>query len=354
VSSPLQKTIGLGAEFWNDSCSPKELSDAVAAGATGATSNPVIVHQVVKADPATWNPVIDSLAREHRSSTDEEISWLLIDELARRGARTLEPAYRESGGAKGFLSVQVNPKYYRDTERMVAHGKHLASLAPNIAIKAPCTEAGIRAMEELTAEGIHVNATVSFTLSQAVAVAEAIERGLSRAEKSGKDARRMHPYVTIMVGRLDDHLQRLMVKDQIAIDPGDLNWAGIAVFRKAFSLFRQREFRSRLLVAAYRHHLHWSELVGEDVIFSIPYTWWRQFNASDIEPKLRIREAIDPGRLARLSKLFPDFSRAYGEGALKPEEFASYGATVHTLSQFVSAAQDLYSLVRERMLSAGV
>jgi transaldolase len=351
MATPLEKTIRLGAEFWNDSCSPKELAEAVAQGATGATSNPVIVHQVVKADPQTWNPVIDALAREHQSATDEEISWLLIDELAKRAARTLEPVYKKTDGAKGFLSVQVNPKYYRDSKRMLEHGKHLASLAPNIAIKAPCTEAGIAAMEELTAQAIHVNATVSFSLPQALAVAQAIERGLERVEKSGKDISRMHPYVTIMVGRLDDHLQRLATKNQIAIDPGDLSWAGIAVFRKAFALFRSRELRSKLLVAAYRHHLHWSELVGEDVIFSIPYAWWRQFNSSDIEPKPTLREPIDAARLARLTKHFPDFAKAYSEDGIKLGEFINYGPTVHTLNQFVSAAQELYSLVRERMLS---
>src|SRR5262249_4262351 len=149
MSTPLKKTIDLGAEFWNDSCSPKELAEAVAAGATGATSNPVIVHQVLKGDAATWNPLIDSLAKEFPKATDEEISWKLIDELAKKAARTLEPAFRESKGARGYLSVQVNPKFYRDAERMVEHGKHLASLAPNIAIKAPCTPAGIQAMEEL-------------------------------------------------------------------------------------------------------------------------------------------------------------------------------------------------------------
>jgi len=353
MTTAMRKTILLGAEFWNDSCSPKELAEAVAGGATGATSNPVIVHQVVKADPASWNPVIDALAHEHRSATDEEIAWKLIDEMAVRAAAILEPVFRETKGAKGFLSVQVNPKLYRDTARMVQHGKQLASLAPNIAIKAPCTEAGIAAMEELTAEGIHVNATVSFTLSQAVTVAEAIERGLGRAKQAGRDVSGMHPFVTIMVGRLDDHLQRVAAKEQITVDPGDLHWAGIAVFRKAYDLFRSRELRSRLLVAAYRHHLHWSELVGEDVIFSMPYAFWNQFNASGIEPERRIREPVDETRLARLLKRLPDFAKAYQEGALPVSQFTAYGASVHTLGQFGSAAQDLYSLVRERMLSLG-
>ncbi|HUP58601.1 MAG TPA: transaldolase family protein, partial [Bdellovibrionota bacterium] len=346
-----EKTIALGAEFWNDSCSPKELAEAVALGATGATSNPVIVGQVVKADPGTWNPLIDSITREHRSATDEEIAWKLIDEIARHSAAILEPVYRSTSGDRGYLSVQVNPKYYRDADRMFEHGRHLASLAPNIAIKAPTTPAGIEAMERLTAEGISVNATVSFTLSQALAVATAIERGLERAEEAGHKT--VRPHVTLMVGRLDDHLQRVMAKEQVVTDPADLNWAGIAVVRKAWSIFRQREFRSKLLVAAFRHHLHWSELVGQDVVFSMPYAYWKQFEASGMEPMARIRETVPADRLERLERFFPDFVKAYDENGLPPAAFAGFGPTVHTLNQFVGATQDLYSLVRERMLAAG-
>jgi transaldolase len=341
----MKETVRLGVEFWNDSCSPKELAEAIENGATGATSNPVIVYQIIKADPATWNPVIDALAREFNTSTDEEIAWRLIDEVAVRAAKQLEKA--------GFLSVQVNPKYYRDAARMTGHGKHLAALAPNIAIKAPCTTAGIEAMEALTAEGINVNATVSFSVAQALAAAGAIERGLGRAKAAGHDMSRMHPYVTIMVGRLDDHLQRVMTRDSVVADPGDLNWAGIAVFKKALGLFRQREFRSRLLVAAYRHHLHWSELAGEGIVQSIPYSWWKQFNGSAIEPMAKLRLELDPARIDRLLRQFPDFAAAYEENGLVPEKFLSFGPTIHTLNQFVSATQDLYALVRERMLAQG-
>lgn len=349
--SRMRLTILRGAEFWNDSCSLTELKDAVDHGATGATSNPVIVAAVVKADPKTWNPVLDAIIRTHETATEDEIAWLLIEEIGRQAANILAPVHAQTHGRQGFLSVQVSPKFHANAERMIEHGRALAALAPNIAIKVPSTAAGLRAAEELVASGINVNATVSFTVSQAVALGEAFERGLDRASQSGADLTRLHPYMTLMVGRLDDLLQRVMVKEQIAIDPGYLAWAGIAVFKRAHGIFKQRGFRSRLLAAAYRHHLHWSQLIGPGVILTMPYSWWKQFEASDIEVEETLDRAVRPEVLSTLQRKFKDFNLAYDEGALAPAAFASYGATIHTLNQFLGGFQDLLGLVRERMLS---
>ena len=160
----------------------------------------------------------------------------------------------------------------------------------------------------------------------------------------------MHPYITIMVGRLDDLLQRVMAKDGVTVDPGLLHWAGIAVFKKARRIFKEKGYRSTLLAAAYRHHLHWTELVGPGVILSMPYPWWKQFEASDIEPSARLDEPVDPRLVETLRGKFPDFRKAYDEDGLKPDAFVHYGASIHTLNQFISGYSDLLAFVRERML----
>jgi len=349
-TSRMRLTILRGAEFWNDSCSLTELKDAVDHGATGATSNPVIVSAVVKADPKTWTPVLDSIIAAHPTATEDEIAWLLIEEIGRQAAKILAPTHALTRGRQGYLSMQVSPKFHANAERMIEHGRSLAAVAPNIAIKVPSTGAGVRAAEELVALGINVNATVSFTVSQAVTVAEAFERGLDRAQKSGADLARLHPYMTLMVGRLDDLLHRVMAKEQIAIDPGYLAWAGIAVFKRAHQIFKQRGFRSSLLTAAYRHHLHWSELIGPGVIHTMPYAWWRQFEASDIAVEDTLERPVRPEVVLALQRKFKDFNLAYDEGALSPANFASYGASVHTLHQFLGGFQDLLGLVRDRMV----
>ncbi|HEY4221545.1 MAG TPA: transaldolase family protein, partial [Myxococcota bacterium] len=273
----MRETIAAGVELWNDSCSLAELQDAVQHGFVGATSNPVIVAAAVSADKARLLPVLDALIHDNPSLSEDEIAWLLIGHVVKEGAAVLAPEHEKSSGRRGLLCAQVSPKLWRDTAKMVEHGVALAALAPNIAIKAPTTSAGIAAMEELAARGISVNATVSFTVSQAVLVAEALARGDQRAQQ-----KKAHHVVTLMVGRVDDHIKRVVDKDKILIDPGVVAWAGIAVFKEAVRVFRAKKLEARLLAAAYRHHLHWTELIGEGVVQTIPYPWWRQFESSGI------------------------------------------------------------------------
>jgi transaldolase len=186
---------------------------------------------------------------------------------------------------------------------------------------------------------------------QALATAEALERGIDRALREGVPRERLHPYVTIMVGRVDDHMKRVVERDSLLLEPGYLNWAGIAVFKKAHQLFLQRRFRSTLLAAAYRHHLHWSELIGEGAIQSIPYGWWKQFNGSDLTPRRSLTEPVAPEIVDTLRRKIPDFRKAYDEEGMRPDEFAGYGASVHTLRQFLGGYQQLVEWVRDRMLA---
>jgi transaldolase len=217
-------------------------------------------------------------------------------------------------------------------------------------VKIPVTEAGIPAIEEATYRGISINATVSFTLPQCIAVAEAVERGLKRRERRGLEIDTMGPVCTIMVGRLDDWLKVVMEKENISTDPGYLEWAGVAVFKKAYQIFRERGYRTRLLSAAFRNHMHWSEFIGGDVVISPPYSWQKRYNASDIEVIPRIDRPVDREIVGDLLKRFADFRRAYAEDGLSITEFNSFGATRRTLRQFTEACTSLSILVREILI----
>jgi len=350
--SKMKQTGELGTEFWNDSCDPEQLSEAISHGAVGATSNPVIVSTVVQNHLDRWQQRIDSLVSTNPEDSEVEIAWRLIAEVGAEAAQLLYPIYERSQGRKGRLSIQVNPTHYRNPRKMVEQAREISKVAPNLAIKAPVTAEGIRAMEEMTASGISVTATVSFTVPQALASAEAIERGLERAAAGGFDPQRMSPSVVIMVGRLDDQLKRVMQRDRISVDPGILEWAGIAVMKKLYRIFCERGYRSKLLAAAYRNPMQWSELAGGKLILTLPYKWWKQFNASSYEVVSRIDEPVEPKILQSLYDNFPDFRRAYDEEGMQIPDFVHFGATVHTLKQFISGYYQLLELIRERMLTA--
>ncbi|HYL41031.1 MAG TPA: transaldolase family protein [Candidatus Binatus sp.] len=337
-------------DYWNDSCATAELEYAVARGATGATSNPTIVLEVMGKERARWLPRIRELAAEHPSWTEVELTWALIEEMAVAGAAILEPVFRATGGRKGRLSIQTNPANYRDPARMVEQGLRFAGLAPNVQVKFPATSAGLVALERATAAGVNINATVSFTVAQALAVGDAVERGLDAAAAAGLDTTAMSPVCTMMIGRLDDWLRVLVERDSIAIQPDALDWAGIAAFKRAVGIFRARGYRTRLLAAAYRHRLHWTELVGGDVILTMPHAWQVRFNGSGISPVPRIDEPVDSALIADLAARIPDFVRAYEPDGLTLPEFDTYGATVRTLRGFIRSYHDLVAAVRDVML----
>ena len=350
VKTKMQQTTDSGSDWWNDSNDHVELQHAFDEGAVGATSNPVITFQSVKNHPDLWMPVIDEMILENQQASEDEILWMLIDSVGKKAAKILLPVYKKTNRQKGKLSLQVNPKYYRNADAMFEQGQYLASLAPNIAIKCPALPAGIKAMEMLTAAGITVNATVSFTVPQAVQVAEAIERGLSQAEKNSVDTKDVTPYVTIMVGRIDDHLKRVRDSKNINMDPEIINWASIAIFKNAYRIFKERNYRSKLLAAAFRCDLHWKEIVGGDIIISMPYEWWNKFNASDVGVRNKIDEPVDEKTISLLKENFEDFNKAYDEKGMSENEFESFGASVHTMQTFLEGYDEFVALIRSRMI----
>jgi transaldolase len=331
--------------LWNDSASVQELSYSIEHGAVGATCNPVIVLGVLKKEIAAWKPRICELIQEFPSATEDVIAWQLVREISVKAASLLKPIFDRQHGKNGRLSIQTDPRFFRDSQAIVKQAIEFNALAPNMIVKIPVTRAGIAAIEEATYRGISINATVCFTLPQCVAVAQAVERGLNRREREGQDISTLGPVCTIMVGRLDDWLKVLLEKNSIAVDPGYLEWAGVAVFKKTYQLFQERGYRLRLLSAAFRNHMHWSEFIGGDVVISPPYSWQIRFNSSDIQVRPRIDAAVSMDIVETLLAKFPDFGRAYNENGLSLDEFDSFAPTRRTLRQFIHACYEVDALV---------
>ena len=348
--SPLhQMTQTTSTCLWNDSAAPDELLYSLSHGGVGATCNPVIVLDVMKKDLAHWRGRIEHLAREMPTATEGQIAWRIVDEMSIKGAALLEEVFEKHKGRNGRLSVQTDPRFYRDPEAIVRQAEWFNGLARNIIVKIPVTAAGVPAIEEATYRGISINATVCFSLPQCVAVAEAVERGLKRREAEGKEVASMGPVCTIMEGRIDDWLKLVADRRKLTIDRTALEWAGVAIFKKTYQLFQERRYRARLLAAAFRNTLQWSEIVGGDIVVSPPHKWQVKFNESDIPVENRIGRPVDAAIMTELMK-FEDFRNAYEEGGLPVADFDDFPPTRRTLRQFVEACHELDGQVREVMI----
>ncbi len=349
--TPLQQTVtGRPTDVWNDSCAISELEYAIANGAVGATTNPVIVGQVLEKEMDLWRDRILELITEHGAETEDEVAWRLIEEMAVAGARLLAPVYEREQHLKGRISIQTNPTYYRNAKKMLDQALHFDTLAVNMQVKIPATAAGIVAIEEATRLGVNINATVCFTVSQALAVAEAVELGLKRRAAEGHDVSRMRPVCTIMVGRVDDWLKVVAERDDIIVNPEYLEWAGVAVMKNAYRIYRERGYQTRLLAAAYRNHLHWSQFVGGDVVLTIPHGWQLRFNRSDIPVRDAMDDPVPDGCVEVLSRHFPDFTMAYEPEGLPAVGFERYGASARTLRSFIGGYAQLLATIRDFMI----
>ena len=307
------------SEFWNDSCSIPELTFALEHGAVGATTNPVIVGEVLKKELPSYVEQIKSLIKEMPKASEDEIAWKLNEQMAIAGAKLLLPQYEKSNHKNGYISIQTNTKYYNNEEEIIKQACHFNTLAPNIMVKMPVTKAGVIAIEECTYKGVTVNATVSFSVPQALAVAEAIERGLARREKEGLDTN-MYPACTIMVGRIDDWLKAVASEKQLLLDPAALEMAGVACFKNAYKIYKEKNYKTRLLSAAYRNHHQWSDLIGGDVSMTIPSKWIKMFVNSDIKVENRMDNPVDAKFIEQLRKI-PDFLKAHDADGMTVDEF---------------------------------
>ena len=187
MTTPLESLIATGTKLWLDSVDPDLVKENRALGATGATSNPVIISDLIKT--GRFDDDIRRLLSE--DSTDTEIAWQLTDALVRHAQEVFLPVWEETGGNDGYVSFELDP-LLEDPElgpphdeavaRYIELGKQWSAGHKNRMIKVPATPAGLGALEELAAAGVTLNVTLIFTERQYKAAREAVWRGAQRRE----------------------------------------------------------------------------------------------------------------------------------------------------------------------------
>jgi transaldolase len=317
--------------WWHDSADLAEMDWALARGAVGITTNPVLVATAMKKNRAQWG---DAVARLLEWGLDPEQQAEGLTRIAVTAASKRLHGARDGAGRSGFVCAQVNPSRAGDRTCMAPMARRLHAWADNIAVKLPATAAGLDVLEDCIAEGVTVTATVSFTVPQLVAIAERHRAGARRARAAGVTPGQC--FAVLMIGRLDDYLREVAHDRGSAATEADIRQSGLAVAKRAHMLYRQRGYDAVLLVAALRGSYHLTELAGADAVMSIHPNYQRPFVTEDFPREARIDKPIEDETLGRLHEL-PDFVRAYEVDGLTPSEFVSFGATQRTLSQFVES-----------------
>jgi len=185
MATPLESLIATGTKLWLDSVDPELVRTNKALGATGATSNPIIISDLIKSGRFD-EEIADMFAHD---LDDEQIAWNMTDRLVHDAQRVFADVHKKSGGNDGYVSFELDPLLEDvdcplDLEEKIAKyielGKEWSNHHTNRMIKVPSTPAGLGALEELVAAGITVNVTLMFSERQYLEARDAVWRGAQR------------------------------------------------------------------------------------------------------------------------------------------------------------------------------
>ncbi len=320
--------------YWHDSAVRSEQLEAFSNGAVGMTTNPFLINATLAGDREFWRDRLKELPGD--LSGDAKVEALIRSVTSFYAKETL-PIFEQGATGKGYVCAQTNPNKTGDAEYMFRQAKSLASWGPNIVVKIPATKAGIEAYEECVAIGLNVAATVSFTVPQVLAVAEARERGKKRAAANG-----VKPglgIAVLMVGRLDDYLRDVAQDSAPGVLESDIMQAGTACIKRAYRIFEERGYDTFLMPAGCRSPQHVMDLAGARMIMSIAPKI-----ASDLTDCTAFEERIDlpiaPDVIERLSAM-KEFRKAYEPDGMTADEFITFGSCNRTTDQFIQCGWNL-------------
>jgi transaldolase len=276
MANSIESLLATGTKLWLDSIDPDLVRSNRAAGATGATSNPIIVADLM----ASGRFDADVVRLVRQGLDDSQIAWQMTDQLVRDAQAVFLPVWRETRGNDGYVSFEVDP-LLEDPGLNLEHSKRVAEYTrlgrewsaghENRMIKVPATPAGLEALEELVAAGVTVNVTLIFSSRQYQQAREAVWRGAQR--RPNLDA--FKSVYSIFVSRLDVYTEKAV--PQLSPDAqglvGILNAKRIWAANQRFWTQRRTPLRQEIVFAS----------TGTKKPSDPPWKYVEAFAGSDIE-----------------------------------------------------------------------
>ena len=331
----------------------------------GCTTNPPLSWQAVQSDPKFWGQWVDEQFHANPGMAVKDLVWSTYKEVVKRSAEMYMPIYKASGGRFGWISGQLDPRLFTETEKMVQDAQELSALSPNVMVKVPASMQGIEVVKILTSKGISTNTTVCFTLPQFLASANAAMEGIKIAEKNRVDLSRWRAVITMMIGRLTEHeaLDVQAERRNVKLSWQDKHWFGLAVFRRAYKILAEGGYASKMLACSMRvgpvvagKMRFWDvqKIAGGDIVYTCPpYVLEPLFQiGDDLIFRNEIEEQVPEEVLDKLLKI-PYCIQAFDPNGLELEQFNDHPATVSTVETFSKGFAGLEGFIGERMADRG-
>jgi transaldolase len=213
--TPLERLSRLGQSVWidwlsRDLLTSGGLEELIAKHAvSGVTTNPTILERAIATGHSYDHQISDLI---DFGLTPEAIATELARNDVSEAALQLLPVWQASGGADGYVSWEVDPALAWSPDATLSAVRELRELVelPNLLVKIPATEPGLRAFEDAIAAGHSINVTLIFSLERYAAVVESYLRGLRRAADAGLELARIHSVASFFISRLDTAADALL------------------------------------------------------------------------------------------------------------------------------------------------
>jgi transaldolase len=238
-----------GQSLWLDNLSRPQLRDGtfarlVAAGIRGVTANPTIIARAIESSDA-YDEQFESLLSA--GCTVEEAYWELVISDVVRALELLRPTFDQSHRGDGFVSIEVAPRWAHDTDATIvaARALHERIREPNLLVKIPATDEGVRAIEVMIGEGRSINVTLVFSLRRYGNVLDAYLSGLEALARRGGDLSTVQSVASFFVSRVDTEVDRRLdaTGGQTALRLRGR--AAIAQAKLAYQLFQKAHSNAR-------------------------------------------------------------------------------------------------------------
>ena len=325
----------------------------------GVTTNPRLTSRVLELIPEDVDPIVDRMIKQNPAKTNYEIAWEVYKEITKEGTKLYMPLFEKSGYKRGYVSAQVDPNQITNIREMLRQGLELKNCGDNIMIKCPGSKEGIYTIQLLTALGIPTNSTLVFNVPEAVAVAEAVKKGLELGKSKGVDYSRWRSVITIMLARFEDMPEFKESAKSAGIELTDelKRWSGIAVAKKALRILNdpKNNYMSKLLLCSTRIGpapdvvYHIEKIAGANMVFTINPEMIDDFNRlyRDKEIINTWEVPVPPGIMTRLLKI-PYFQAGYDVNGIKDDDFINQPSFVYTANEFKGSMKFIEDYVIKR------
>ncbi len=308
----LKSLVSSGSRIWSDSVDPEVLEELIPQGITGATSNPIIISDLIKS--GRFDDHLESLLED---MNDAAVAWAMTDYLVGEAQERLLDVWQRTRGDDGYVSFELDPliddpaaglSHEKRVQRYVNLGRHWSSGRVNRMNKVPATAAGIEALESLAADGVTLNVTLIFTQRQYEAAREAIWRG-AQMRKGGRES--FKSVYSIFISRVDVYID----KHGDGLPDGAERWMGLLNAKRMweenekFWKGKKLPLKQEIVFASTGAKLKWQEpdyyvreLAGSDIQTNPPETnqWIAEHESTytrsvDRMPRPEFVQALDAG-----------------------------------------------------------